>query len=781
MGEEPERARRPPERVVPPPPSPGRLESMPELDGSICVGTEHACLVAEDGRVACVGANDHGQLGDGGQREQHAWVWATGLEGVARVVCGGDTTCAVGREGAVHCWGQNRNDAVVPGGGETLTEPTRIPGLSGATDVAFGEGACALLRGGRVRCWGGASGDQEVDFEHRETPTEPPGLPPAAQVGVGSGTAFARTTDGRVFGWGWSHRGELGMGEREGYVSPTAVPDLDEVVDLSVASGHACAVRRDGSLWCWGENRRGQLGNGDDGEAHRIPSAWSHGEGTELADVFSPVRIELPPVRRVATAGEHTCALLRRGGVACWGSNHGGALGTGLDAFLINRPAGVRGVDDAIRLATSYGATLAVRAGGALVGWGRNGHGQLARDPGSVRAPVTVLPTWNRPEAQTSEPITFAPIPRARRPEHPRLAARDHDLCAVDTRGRLFCFGELEGRACTTAGCDAGLVESLPDVVDVAFGLRHACAVRADGSVACWGEGRSGELGYDVSESAVPVPMRDVDDAVQVVAGWSFTCVLHESGEVSCLGSRNASIAGPEHEGVAREPVRIAGLSDVAQLAAGSRFVCARTNAGRVLCWGDGNSGMCGPDGRARQPTPVAIPGVEDAVDLATGQEVACAIRGEARTLTCWGYNDDGQVLGAEGDGGAPPSTPSYFRGVRRVALGEEHACALFDGDVVRCWGRDLMGTLGDGPGPEDEDGEYPRPRSPVRTASSEALGALGPREDLFCGGHYCCAHHARGGVSCWGDLPAIVPLEDGVLGTADEHAPAPMPLLSLR
>ncbi|MCB9592203.1 MAG: hypothetical protein H6719_05685 [Sandaracinaceae bacterium] len=770
MGEEP--APEPPERFVPRPPNPGTLDEVPAFEGSICAGRGHTCLVTDDGRVACVGANDHGQLGDGSQREQHDWVWVSGLDDVTQVACAGDKSCAVGRDGEVRCWGDNRRGDLVPGGDETLDAPTRVGRLTNVAAVSVGSwmGACALLRSGAIRCWGNLDlmGDPELEEARVGIPIAPLGVPPAAQIGVGETYACARTLHDNVHCWGRGSGGQLGRGSRTGGPSTEQVPGLDDVVDLAVGTRHACAVSRDGSLRCWGENQTGQIGDGDDGEAHRIPSQWSHGEGTELADALQPTRIELPPVREVSVAAEHTCALLARGGVACWGSNPQGALGAGSDASLINRPAGVRGVHDATHVVAGAGGDCAVRAGGALRCWGENESGQLGRDPGVVNEPVDVLPRWNAPAATTSQAIVFAPLDHPRRAARPRLVARDNDLCAIDTEGHLYCFGGDLGRRCATPRCGAGLVEALPDVIDVAFGLNHACAVRADGHVACWGSGESGQLGFEVSESAVPVPAAGVDDAVEVALGWDFTCVRHATGDVSCFGDRGASILGAEHEGVAREPVRIEGLSDVVQLVAGRRFACARRADGHVLCWGDGNNGTCGPEGHARQPTPIAIPEIDDAVDLVAGDDVACAIRGPARGVTCWGNDDDGLVPG-------PPS----LRGVIRIGLGDEHACALFAGGVIRCWGRDVMGALGDGEA-EDAGGEYPRPRGAVRT-ETDAVRALSPADDLSCGGHFCCAHHRSGEVSCWGDVPAVFPLEDGELASDMVHVPTPIPLLRLR
>src|SRR5262245_26519217 len=60
-------------------------------------GARHACQVNEDGTVRCWGANDFGQLGNGGITPQPtlAPVLVTGLSNAVAVAAGGAHTCAL--------------------------------------------------------------------------------------------------------------------------------------------------------------------------------------------------------------------------------------------------------------------------------------------------------------------------------------------------------------------------------------------------------------------------------------------------------------------------------------------------------------------------------------------------------------------------------------------------------------------------------------------------------------------------------------------------------------
>lgn len=124
-----------------------------------------------DGRVACWGQNDVGQLGSAGEWSAEPIV-VPGLENVASVSVGSteahaafvfpSSACAVLAGGSVHCWGSNEGGEL--GDGTTIARPTPAPvtGLNGAVAVSVGATdviahaahACALLDTGSVACWG---------------------------------------------------------------------------------------------------------------------------------------------------------------------------------------------------------------------------------------------------------------------------------------------------------------------------------------------------------------------------------------------------------------------------------------------------------------------------------------------------------------------------------------------------------------------------------------------------------------------------------------------------
>lgn len=76
---------------------------------AISVGASHACAVLSTGggTVACWGADNHGELGNGVADASAPASTVPGLDGVVKVAIGSSTTCAVLVDGGVSCWGSD--------------------------------------------------------------------------------------------------------------------------------------------------------------------------------------------------------------------------------------------------------------------------------------------------------------------------------------------------------------------------------------------------------------------------------------------------------------------------------------------------------------------------------------------------------------------------------------------------------------------------------------------------------------------------------------------------
>jgi alpha-tubulin suppressor-like RCC1 family protein len=81
-------------------------------------------------------------------------------------------------------------------------------------------------------------------------------------------------------------------------------------------------------------------------------------------------------------------------------------------------------------------------------------------------------------------------------------------------------------------------------------------------------------------------------------------------------------------------------------------------------------------------------------VEVSVGSEHTCARLDDA-TLTCGGYDLDGQ-LGRGRKGGGDPLVIPNFPNVTSFEVGPAHSCAKSAG-VLHCWGANTYGQVGDG------------------------------------------------------------------------------------
>lgn len=257
---------------------------------------------------------------------------------------------------------------------------------------------------------------------------------------------------------------------------------------------------------------------------------------------------------------------------------------------------------------------------------------------------------------------------------------------------------------------------ALTTVPSLALGRVHSCALRADGTVYCWGDDLVGQLGRGTaasgSPSYTPTKVVGIKDVARLVAFGEGNCALLRSGTVACWGTNRSAILAP-HGAIGASPNdwtatprAIAGLSGVIELAAGSSHVCARKNDKSVWCWGDNSVGALGHTDLGDQEcslsvtfhlpcnsAPRAVAGVA-ADGLALGGRHSCARVGAK--ASCWGQNDRAQLGHTPGQGGDTTANTSFMNSVASTppAAGivtlfgaTNSSCLLDAANAVSCWG----------------------------------------------------------------------------------------------
>ena len=406
----------------------------------LATGARHTCAVSPQGAVWCWGNNVSGQLGrsaPGVALPDGRVDLGTNRRAIG-VFAGTDHTCVILEDGGVKCWGfnstgqlgvgdtVNRGDGVAAMG-EGLPVVDLGAGRRAVAIAAAGSATCALLDGGRVKCWGdgyqgalgygdiqtrgampGTMGDAlpEVDLGSRD------GAPLIAEqivaIDYHSFCAIIADTgpnESRLKCWGSNDYCELGIGTKEGGLAndPATTGNGLPWVDLGKTAAGAtrkavaaaggfqfiCVLGDDGAVACWGDNFAGQLGIG----AASSPRSCVPEEtgGAELVPLRAPA-VALGARGLSSGGGAHVCARLASGQVTCWGENDLGQLGTGDTVPLMTPSAALALGEDFIpdRLVLGDHHSCATSRDRAVRCWGSNRDGQLGVE---VAADRLLLPT----------------------------------------------------------------------------------------------------------------------------------------------------------------------------------------------------------------------------------------------------------------------------------------------------------------------------------------------------------------------------------------------------
>lgn len=294
---------------------------------------------------------------------------------------------------------------------------------------------------------------------------------------------------------------------------------------MSFVVGHyrACAVRADGRVVCWGPGLASLPKDGSVGAEPKLVPGLVDAEQVAGDDWYFCARrknrevscwepdmklkaVELSEVVEISM----TCARHADGRVSQW-------LTPGGEVAL------VPGITDARSLGQGQGPPCVITRAGKALCWGANVSHQLGDGTRQSRdTPGPVKNLSNVDEIGTS--LSF-------------------DECAR-IGGDVKCWGgELGVNALPTP------MPTLHDVAHIAVGEYHSCALRKNGTVACWGFNATGQLGIPSSKtpdhkSLTPVDVPGIRDVVELELGGGepstgagSTCVRTQGGEISCWGA----------------------------------------------------------------------------------------------------------------------------------------------------------------------------------------------------------------------------------------------------
>ena len=504
---------------------------------------------------------------------------------------------------------------------------------------------------------------------------------------------------------------------------------FDTTVVMAGAS-HTCAVLNNGLLKCWGEGADGRTGlgatdnrgdeGGEDGMGLSVLAPGATTEGGEQLEI-----------QTVALGGRHTCALMTDSTLRCWGDGGSGQLGNGQTADVGSGTGELEQIEaarlseedipvQAVSLGDEHSCAVMGSLGQSFIKcWGGNGSGQLGLGD-----------------------------------EHDRggsVQSLEGNLPAVELGGE----GVIPWR--------------------ISAGGEHSCAVFTNGGLKCWGKNSAGQLGLGDTENrgdeegqmgdALPYIVLNENIGVrEVSAGGEHTCALLNNGLIKCWGLNNYGQLGlgdqknrgdQESEMGEALPEVILGSGYASKaISAGRNHSCAISAGGTLFCWGKNDKGQLGLGDNQDRNEPVAVDVGEELTvkNVSAGGEHTCALLSD-NSMKCWGEGGAGQLLtGTTDDHNTPPSAMELddTLAAKEISMGTDHACALLNHGLIKCWGKNDVGQLGQGDtdsvgkdsgDPDDETDEIP----------TVNLGTNVIAYGIAVGTEHSCAIINNGMVKCWG------------------------------
>ena len=320
---------------------------------------------------------------------------------------------------------------------------------------------------------------------------------------------------------------------------------------------------------------------------------------------------------------------------------------------------------------------------------------------------------------------------------------------------------------CTTSLVDGGGVDAPTEpalcISDVAFGRRFGCVLKMAGTVWCSGENTNGQLGFGLAgvKSATPMQVRDVStnvitDATAIATGKAHACALRAGGTVWCWGANESGQLGDGSDDQSAAAVQVLAtngtpLTAMEEIKVGSNHSCARSSAGQVLCWGAGGEGQLGDGTMAGHmraaPVLVAAMGAAftGAVDLQVGSAHGC-VRKANDEMWCWGKNNDGEL----GDTtNAHKLVPLQVGTAKHIATSLWSTCRVNTDTSVSCsgWNRGATFSLGIDEG-FNAEANYLAPVKALQGAGGTPVTGVAK----VAMGAGLCAVMTDGSVQCSGD-----------------------------
>ena len=310
-----------------------------------------------------------------------------------------------------------------------------------------------------------------------------------------------------------------------------------------------------------------------------------------------------------------------------------------------------------------------------------------------------------------------------------QLSANNAHNCAIRANGTLACWGSNNSNRANPAS--AAGVDANTRFLSIGAGHLYSCGIKADGTMACWGSS-SNDRTNPASAAGVDANTR----FLAVSSGDSHNCAIKADSSVACWGFSGNDRTNPASAAGVDANTRFLAVN------AGFAHNCAIKADSSVTCWGFSGSGRTNPASAAGVDASTRF------LAVSAGFLHSCGIKADGRAA-CWGANTDNRADPTSSLQGVDADTRFLA-----ISAGRDHNCAIKADGRVACWG--------------DNGNNRADPTSSLQGVDANTRFLAVSAGDL-----HTCAIKADGRAACWGDnnFNRAIPPSDNFNRTLDVFA----------
>jgi len=323
--------------------------------------------------------------------------------------------------------------------------------------------------------------------------------------------------------------------------------------------------------------------------------------------------------------------------------------------------------------------------GNTLFNWGGNTEGQLGDNTASSKS---------NPIQTVTGGINWK-----------QVACGSYFTAAIKTDNTLWSWGSnsnghMGDNTITVRSSPVQTITFGSNWKQVSCGYATVCSVKTDGTLWCWGDNASGQLGDNtITKKSSPVQtIAFGTNWKQVSGGKLHTACIKTDGTLWTWGDNASGQLGDNTITKKSSPVQtIAFGTNWKQVFCGYAHTIATKTDGSLWVWGFNSNGQIGDNTIANRSSPVQTIAFGSTWKQASGGKLHTACVKTDGSLWIWGNNDQGQL----GDStivskSSPIQTIAFGTNWKQVFCGYRSTTVIKTDGSLWLWGNNGYGQLGD-------------------------------------------------------------------------------------